>query len=393
VVYTIWKANRKTGKGVLQVKKGMVFLMSAVLTLMLSAAGVAAATGDISEITATGLAMITGDNTQQARNDAILDAKRNAVDQVGSEVLAKTVVENFELVKDQIISRADGYVHGYDILDEARKASDYRVKIKARVSSKNLINDATLIYDDMQKPRVMIIVPEVRGKSVIPTSQAENMVMQFFLEKGFSVIDQATAMDNIRKDELRKIADGDTRAAAKVGLRAGAEAVVTGTAALGDTEMVRGVLHASKATVSLRAIRADNAGIYAVATNSKSEADATEEAAIRKSLSATSTAAAKDIFWKVVKKWNDELNMGADIEVILSGVAFSQLKRLKEGFWKVAGVSDVIQRSFDSPTAVFSVTFGADSMRLAELIDSQPFEGMKVEVVSVSAGKLSLNVK
>lgn len=352
-----------------------------------------AAAHGTSEVTSTGLAAITGDNTQQARNDAIRDAKRNAVDQAGSRIVAETVVENFELVRDKIISRADGYIHSYDVLDESRQASEYRVSIRAVVSSEAIADDAALIYDEMLKPRVMVVIPEVRGRNVIPTSQAENMVSQFLLDKGFLLIDQATAEANIRRDELRKIADGDTRAAAKVGLRSGAEAVIMGTAAMGDTEKVRGILYAGKSTVSLKAVRADNARIYAVATSSRSEADGTEEAAIRKSLSATSTAAAREIFWKVVQKWNQELNMGTDVEVIVTGVSFDNLRTLKEGFWRIAGVTDVIQRNFDAPTAVFSVTFSTDSMRLAELISTQPFKGLKVEVVSVSPGKMSLDLK
>ena len=361
--------------------------------LCLWSAGATAAEEGIENVTASGISMIIKEDLGEAKNGAVHDAKRNAVDQVGSRVIASTVVENFELVKDQIITKADGYIHRYEILEEGKTGSNFRVKIQAQVSSSSLIDDATLIYNEMDKPRLMIVIPEIRGDEVIPTSQAEIRVTEFFLEKGFGLVDQATAMKNIRKDELRKIAEGDSAAAAKVGLRAGAEAIVTGSASLGAVEPVRGVLYASESTVSLKAVRTDNASIYAVSNRSETEADATAESAQRKALDNASLEGAKDIFWKLVKKWNEETMDGTGIEVILSGVSFSSLRSVVSGFEGMKGVKEVIQRSFDAPTAILNLTFEGDAMALAEAVDTGSVEGFNLEVTSVSPGKISLKVK
>jgi hypothetical protein len=348
---------------------------------------------EIATVTASGSSLVVKDDVPDARKGAVLDAKRNAVDQVGSQVIAKTVVENFELVKDLIITKADGYIHRYNILEEGRKGQDYSVRISADVSSSALIDDATLIYNEMDKPRLMVVIPEVRGDEIIPTSQAETRVIQFFLEKGFSLVDQSTALQNIRKDELRKIAEGDSQAAAKVGLRAGAEAVVTGSASLGGTESVRGVLYASRSTVSLKAIRTDNATIYAVSNQSGTEAEATEESAQRKALDTASTRAARDVFWKLVKKWNEETISGTEIEMVLSGVTFSSLKFFAGVLKDMKGVSEVIQRSFDVPTAILTVKYQGDAMRLADQLDSGDLEDFDLEVTSVTKGKVTLNIR
>ena len=347
----------------------------------------------IKTVTASGYALVIKDDVPDARKDAVLDAKRNAVDQVGSKVIAKTVVENFELVKDRIISKADGYIHRYNVLEEARKGPEFSVRISADVSSSSLIDDATLIYNEMDKPRLMVVIPEIRGDEIIPTSQAETRVIEFFLEKGFGLVDQAMALRNIRKDELRKIAEGDSQAAAKVGLRAGAEAVITGSASLGAAESVRGVLYASESTVSLKAIRTDNATIYVVSNQSGTEADATEESAQRKALETASTQAARDVFWKLVKKWNEETISGTDIEMVLSGVTFSSLRSFSADVGGLKGVSEVIQRSFDAPTAILNIRYEGDAMRLADQLDSGDLGGLTLEVTSVSKGKIILNIR
>jgi len=367
----------------------------ALIVILLTAISVVSAEekDDIRSVKASGSAMVVGGDIDKAKKEAIFDAKRNAVEQVGSQVIAKTVVENFDLVKDKIITKVDGYVHSYDILEEKQAEKSYQVKIEARVSKSALIDDAALIYNDMEKPRLMIIVPEVRGKEIFPTSQAENAISEFFVEKGFTLVDQATARENIKKDELRKIAEGDEKAAVKAGLRAGAEAVVIGTATMGDVESVKGILYASKSTVSIRALRTDNASLYAVSNKTESAADGVADAAQRKALETSSKSAARDIFWKIVKKWNDEKMMGAEIEVMINGIGFSDLKKVLTGIKETNGVKEVIQRSFDAPTAVLSITYQGDAVRLAEVLSETKFKGFSVEVLSVSSGKINMKIK
>jgi hypothetical protein len=346
--------------------------------------------GDIRSVRALGSADIYKGDIEGAKKEAILDAKRNAVEQVGTQVISSSVVENFILVRDKIITKADGYVHSFDILEEKQKGNIYVVRIGADVSKSALIDDATLIYNDMKKPRLMVIIPELRGKEVTPSSFAENVVNEFFVSKEFNIIDQATVRENIKKDEMRKIAEGDKLAAAKIGLRAGAEVVVVGYASLGEAKSVRNVLFSSKAAVSIKAIKTDNASLYAVSNKSEAAADGIADAAQRKAVEITSKGAAKDIFWKIVKKWNDEMMSGSDIEVVLNGVSFSSLRSVIKGFRDIDGVAEVVQRSFDSPVAVLSVTFKGDTMRLAEDIDSTKFGRFDLQIMSVSAGKMNI---
>jgi hypothetical protein len=346
--------------------------------------------GDIRSVRSSGSAEIYKGDIDGAKHEAVLDAKRNAVEQVGTQVISSSLVENFILVRDRIITKADGYVHGFDILEEKQKGDIYVVRIRADVSKSALIDDATLIYHDMKKPRLMVIIPELRGREVVPSSLAENVVNEFFVGKEFNIIDQATMKENIKKDEMRKLAEGDKLAAAKIGLRAGAEVVVVGTASLGDAKSVRDVLYSSKAVVSLKAIKTDNASLYAVSNKSLAAADGIADAAQRKAVEITSRDAAKDIFWKVVKKWNDELMSGSDIEIVLNGVSFSSVRSVIQGFRNIEGVTGVVQRSFDAPVAVLSVTFRGDTMRLAEDIDLKKFERFHLQVMSVSAGKMNV---
>ena len=347
----------------------------------------------IQEVTAEGSAVITGKNIKSAKRAALNDAKRNAVDQVGSEVVAETVVSNYQLVKDKIISKVSGYVHGYKILSEGKQGNNYVVKIKAKVSTKAIKADARMIYNEMDKPRIIIIVPLVKNGKTVMSSQAENVLSEFFKDKGFDVLDAATVKANIKKDKLRAISEGDDKEAAKLGLRAGAEVIVTGQALAGHAESVQNILFGAKSTVTLRAINTANGRLYAAGSVDGNGVDAVKDGAVRKAIESASKKAADSIFWKIVKDWNNEKLNGTVIEVVIRGVNYSGLKKAVRLISKLDGVKDVVKRSFDSPVAILDVTFMGNGDRLAELLDEKKVGRKKMEINTVSAGKVEVKLK
>ncbi len=61
-------------------------------------------------------------------------------------------------------------------------------------------------------------------------SMFETLVMDHFRSRGFPVVDAATVQSILEADQLKLILEGDDRTAALLGLQAGAEIVVSGTA-------------------------------------------------------------------------------------------------------------------------------------------------------------------
>lgn len=348
---------------------------------------------DIQTVLAEGSSPVVKGRVKDARKRALADAKRNAVEQVGSRIVSSTVVENFELVRDRIATQAEGYVHGFRVLNENESSGEYIVEIEARVSKSSIAEDAARIYGKMHKPRVIVVIPEIRGGKTSLTSHAEDVVSEFFAQKKFNLVDRATAAEIIKADEMTKIALGDMAAAARLGKRAGAEVIITGTAEAGAVESVRGVLYSSRATVSMRALRTDNASVYAVTSQSRTSAGAMPDAAQRKAVESAAKSAASDVFWKIVKKWNEEKDKGADIEVVMSGVNFKSFRSIIKAVNSIDGVQSVIERSFDAPAAVLTVTYKGKAMDLAGMLSEAEFDGFKLEVLSVTPGKMDIKVK
>lgn len=360
----------------------------------LIATPLAAIADDMQTVTAKGSAEIVGGDVDGAKQAALLAAKRAAVEQVGTEIISRTIVEDFNLVKDQIISRAKGFVHSVDILQEGKKGHNYVVQIKASVSASQIVDQAEMLYRDMGKPRIMVIVPQVANNDAQTTRAIETRVLSYFRKKGFEIVDASTARGNIKKDEARLIAEGDKKAAAKVALRSGAEVVILGDASTGKPESIMGELYSANANVSLRAIQASNAKILAAESVMEKAVQGSAALAVQTALQKATMKAESQVFSQIIKSWNNAALNGKRVELQVSGVkSFSILKKLKVVLQGIKGVTELQQRMFERPTALFDVTFRGSADRLAELLDGKQKGGITVRVIGLSAGKVIAKVR
>ena len=86
-------------------------------------------------VTVVGRAEITGSNRDGARNNALTSALREAVEKgIGVWVQSQTEVKNSALVRDQILTRAQGYVTDHEILKEKVEGDTLVLTVKANVA-------------------------------------------------------------------------------------------------------------------------------------------------------------------------------------------------------------------------------------------------------------------
>jgi len=63
------------------------------------------------EVIAEGVASVVNVDKGVARDRALSDALRNAIEQaVGSYISSQTIIENYQLLQDNIFSKAQGYI-------------------------------------------------------------------------------------------------------------------------------------------------------------------------------------------------------------------------------------------------------------------------------------------
>ncbi|HBO84001.1 MAG TPA: hypothetical protein DD641_03325 [Deltaproteobacteria bacterium] len=97
-------------------------LMWLVPGVMLFSCSIASAQ-DVQTVTAKGVAAIEQGNTAIARDIALQDALRNAVEQaVGTMIDSETLVESYQVLRDSVYSKSSGYIQKYTMLKEGSTA-------------------------------------------------------------------------------------------------------------------------------------------------------------------------------------------------------------------------------------------------------------------------------
>ena len=182
-------------------------LVAAAAAIIFLVSGVANAE-DAVKVEAVGQAAIYGKDVAQARDKAIDDARRKAVEQaIGSMVSSETVTENFQLISDKILSKSSGYVRRYKILSEGSSEEGlYQVSIEAMVQKGVLNSDlqgVLAILKAKKMPRVLVMITEQNiggapaswwsnpGASV-SMDVAENTFIDLWRPKGVKFVERHT---------------------------------------------------------------------------------------------------------------------------------------------------------------------------------------------------------
>lgn len=316
-------------------------------------------------VTVEGMAPISGGNTMTAREAALRDAMRKAVETgLGTLVESRTIVNNFALVNDQIYSRASGFVSSYEVLSEQKQVDTYVMTVKAVVNTQQLGNDARalgLLQELVGKPKMMIMVDEYWWESGLPKESQEAVddpasaarIAERFLAKGFSLVDAETvkklrASEMMTMDDLMNNGDAIVRLAQQAAAEYGAEVLILGTCKAEPVSVVGGKYTAS-ATFSAKIVDASTGALMGTKQYSQNGVGASPEQARSESGGRAGDGVSETLVTQVVQYWQDKANNGMDYLIKLYNVDsfIQQGMKFMTGLKNVAGVTHAKKRTWD----------------------------------------------
>jgi hypothetical protein len=337
-------------------------LLSAIFLLSLSFHAIAQ---ESQSVTVTGMAQVSGDNALSARQAALSDAMRKAVETgLGTMIESRTLVENFALVNDQVYSRAKGFVSSYEVLSEKEEHGTYIIAIKAEVNKSKLGNDLRaigLLQDVLGKPKMMVMVDEfwwdpgvaMESQSAVDDPASASKIAEIFLTKGFSLVDPQM-VKKLRGQELMMMNDlmNNESAVAEIAKKAaqeyGAEVLVLGICKVEPISDAGGKYTAS-ASFSSRVVDASTGALMGTKQFAQSGAGTSPESARVMAASRAGDGAAVVLMDQVLNFWQDKANNGSDYIVKLYNV--ESFVKQGMGFIKtiknVSGVNSAKKRSWD----------------------------------------------
>ncbi|MFB0517423.1 MAG: hypothetical protein ACETWG_12575 [Candidatus Neomarinimicrobiota bacterium] len=335
-------------------------------------------------------------------HDAALSAaKRDAVEKgVGVVVASETLVKNFQVAEDRILSKANGFVKTFEETSSSQGPDGlWTVTIRAEVTDilDEVVKDQLaldLLLSWVRHPRFMILIAEQNIDD--PTSiVAETEIGRLMSERGFDVVSpsQTEALKQ-RNVNLASVQQDPTRAAG-MAAEFGAEYIILGNASSkAVTHPMLGTRLSGQANISAQVIRADNAQILAQETFHGKSTHIDANTAGVNALKVAAENLSTYLMAETVRRWSLEQSNARLLTLRISGVTYQSSRQIIEVLKsEIEGIQSVDQRSFSAGIVTLAVQYTGSNEDLGYQLDGRDFGNYALFIVGESPTGLDLTVQ
>lgn len=332
--------------------------------------------------------------TDTSRKEAVRDALRNAVEEgMGTFITADLIVENKKIVDEKILSRTEGYVQDYRILEEEESGGLYKVKIEATVKTGEIQNELRaigLLMERKQMPRVMILVGTREGGEYIYfkthdwISTVKSIIEKAFLKKKFILVDY----DIDKQRKMIELASGNVTKIAALAKHIGAEVLIIGESTRIFDRIARFYgtdARFYRTEVQLRVVEAGTGRVIF------SGAEEGKTSATLNPLKESARKLTNEAIEALLQKWSSDVSNATTLSLSISGITFSQLIKLEKAISYIKGVEGLRRRSYAENEAHLDVEFAGNGDDLAERLLS--ITGPPIVITGLNQQTINLEVK
>ena len=364
-------------------------------------------------VEAEGYAVISGDRKDIARESALNNAFRRAVEQaIGVLVESETMVRNFELLNDRVYSKSAGYVKKYSITGEKIEGDTFRIRINAMVSKVRLekdLDEIGLLIKKAGKPRLMLLISEQNmaadkpsywwgSGSSVSMGVAENTLMEKFMGKGFNFVDRQVVLAGMKEEIKAPVSSASAlsnETALKLASMGEAEVVIIGQAVAKAGPMLMNTsIRSCQATVSVRVLNADSGEPLATSSASATVAHVDPITGGSEALKKASAEISDKLISQILAKWKKRVSGAHAIKLSVSGVKFDSMKAFREFLKdKIENVEEIYDRSYKDGIARMDVEISGSTKEMAEELSGKRFNNGLLEVTSFTSNVIELKLK
>jgi hypothetical protein len=344
----------------------------------------------------TGIAAIKNGNLGLAKDEALQDAKRVAVQEVlGSMVSARSDVKNFALVRQTVTSKSEGMIETFSIVSsQAVSEVEYHVRIKAKVSEAMIRQTIDEVVASQGKPRMMVLLEETFNNKADKNKVAQTELEAQFIAQGFPFVDRATVEKIIAKNRS-KIADalgGNDTAARELGVDAGAEIILVGTSRVKEAGKIAGSpLISVQADLNVRVIDINTGKILTAGQEHGAYPHINAESGGVMAVHKAVTPLREKLVADIVKLW--DINRANTIALLVTGLDYEKLMVLRgELTEKVRGVKAVNPKGSAGKAAKLEVEFEGSSFDLADRLLTSGLS-VKLKIGDVKPNSLDVSAR
>lgn len=382
------------------------------LVLALLCGGMPAYGQQTQTVTAEGVGAVFGNDRAIARDQAIQDALRKAVEQaVGTLVSSETMVQNFQTLNDKIYTQTQGYIQNYRILSETPGTNVHQVTIQATVAIGDLEKDLQalgFLLGQVGKPRIMILVAEQqigqqyynywwgthRGTQA-DLNVAENTIMDRFREKGFDIVDHQAQAGNIKVPPAFQVVELSNQNAITLGKQVDAEIVLIGKALARSVGSIAGTsMKSLQANISMRAIQIDNARVLSSGNENAAAVHIDEVTGGVEAIKKASIKMSDKMMDDILKNFQKRVGATTTVQLIVLGLAdANDIRRFKTSVLsQVRGVEGIHERSFSESMVKMDLDVRGSAQSISQDISRKTFPDFAVKVIRSTWNTLEVQV-
>lgn len=357
-------------------------------------------------IEAEGAGVVINNDLALARDNALNDALRKAVEQaVGTVISSETIVQNFEVINDSIYAKSQGYIQNYRIINENVSDSLYRVTIRASVSLGTIKDDLQalgLLMARKGMPRMMVLMAEQNVGQLHPSyywdaidlSVSENVLQSSFLKEGFTFVDRASVEGEL-KNATMKGSDVGNRAAARIGKQVDAEVVIVGKAFAKAAGNIAGTAMKSlQANITARAVRTDNGMVIATANEHAAAVHIDDITGGSEAIKKATEKLADSLKTQIIAKWQSEVSSTGLVSLTVRQIkSYADFMKVKDALKnEIRGIKNVYIRKMESGVAKMDVEMEGSALTLADRLAVKKFQGFSLDITAVGQNSVEMNL-
>lgn len=355
---------------------------------------------------AEGSGPVENGDVATAKKMALHDAERNAIERaLGAMVESESLVKNYILIRDRILTRVEGYVKDLQIIEEKCDKTLCSIKIRAEVESRDLADDLAAlarILPKMNYPTVAVAIDlegldeKLRPVEADLSRIVEDTLIGLLKEKGFIVVEQSAIQKERNRQAKLVAATGDKFKKVLEETSDEAQLIISGEATVQDAgpSPFNSRIHAYSSVISARAVETATGTVLSSYSVEASAPSHSFVSGARNALLKATNKLGNKVAHDVVKVWLDACYNPHNVKLIVEDIPFQMVAKLKQALSNtIDGISSVSQRSYVRKRAVLILRWeNCNVQRLAEKLSGITIGKSGVEVLEVEGNRLRVRL-
>jgi hypothetical protein len=342
---------------------------------------------------------VEADGEGLSKEEATRVALRAALEKGGkNEIFSDTKVQNFQVLHDTIISRAQGIVKDYVVTREQKGVGGtVKVFIKAKVSKSVLARswgELQNVLNQIGRPKILVWINERIDGKLEEQSLLETKIEEHLLKSGFDLVER-TAVATIRQKELADAAASDNVARLQaIAKDFDAHIFIAGTAnanKAGVENLYGAPVAFYNCDVQVKAYYTDTGkllaskGIPQKRGGARGQKEYSPQAG-KMAIDNVSAELVDQIYEQVMEQWATAIGAGGELVLEVEGMKFAQATKLKNLIAEIKGVEHV-NFTMTKGIPIYRINAKMSAQDLAEKLTGGEF-GKLLEVQDLKLNRI-----